>query len=156
VIHRREFVVTWSMVARVPIFGSLGAGALAEIMQLLYSRTARKGEVIAGRGEKADAMYFIVSGKVDVELPDADDVALGPGEFFGEIALLTGEERTATVRACDDTQLLVLRAHDLDRLMSRVPEIGERIREVGHTRAPDRVDGNQPGTDGTRSRGGKR
>jgi voltage-gated potassium channel len=156
VIHRREFVVTWSMVARVPIFGSLGAGALAEIMQLLYSRTARKGEVIAGRGEKADAMYFIVSGKVDVELPDADDVALGPGEFFGEIALLTGEERTATVRACDDTQLLVLRAHDLDRLMSRVPEIGARIREVGHTRAPDRVDGDRPRTDGTRSHGGKR
>jgi voltage-gated potassium channel len=140
VIHRREFVVTWSMVARVPIFESLGAGALAEIMQLLYSRTARKGEVIARRGEKAEAMYFIVSGEVDVELPDADDVKLGQGEFFGEIALLTGEERNATVRACDDTQLLVLDAHDLDRLMSRVPEIGKRIREVGHARAPERVD----------------
>jgi voltage-gated potassium channel len=155
VIHRREFVVTWSMVARVPIFESLGASALAEIMQLLYSRTARKGEVIAGRGEKADAMYFIVSGKVDVELPDADDVTLGPGEFFGEIALLTGEERTATVRACDDTQLLVLRAHDLDRLMSRVPEIGKRIREVGHTRAPDRVDTDRPRSGVSRGRGGK-
>jgi voltage-gated potassium channel len=140
VIHRREFVVTWSMVARVPIFESLGAGALAEIMQLLYSRTARKGEVIARRGEKAEAMYFIVSGEVDVELPDADDVKLGQGEFFGEIALLTGEERNATVRACEDTQLLVLDAHDLDRLMSRVPEIGKRIREVGHARAPERVE----------------
>jgi voltage-gated potassium channel len=140
VIHRREFVVTWSMVARVPIFESLGASALAEIMQLLYSRTAQKGEVIARRGEKATAMYFIVSGQVDVELPDAADVKLGQGDFFGEIALLTGEERNATVRACEDTQLLVLDAHDLDRLMGRVPEIGKRIREVGHARAPNRVD----------------
>jgi CRP-like cAMP-binding protein len=82
-------------------------------------------------------------------------VTLGPGEFFGEIALLTGEERTATVRACDDTQLLVLRAHDLDRLMSRVPEIGKRIREVGHTRAPDRVDTDRPRSGVSRGRGGK-
>jgi voltage-gated potassium channel len=156
VIHRREFVVTWSMVARVPIFESLGAGALAEIMQLLYSRTARKGEVIARRGEKAEAMYFIVSGEVDVELPDADDVKLGQGEFFGEIALLTGEERNATVRACEDTQLLVLDAHDLDRLMSRVPEIGKRIREVGHARAPERVEAEKTGNHGSPGRGLRR
>jgi voltage-gated potassium channel len=150
VIHRREFVVTWSMVARVPIFESLGASALAEIMQLLYSRTAQKGEVIARRGEKATAMYFIVSGQVDVELPDAADVKLGQGDFFGEIALLTGEERNATVRACEDTQLLVLDAHDLDRLMGRVPEIGKRIREVGHARAPNRVDTDKAQGDGRR------
>lgn len=153
VIHRREFVVTWSMVARVPIFESLGAGALAEIMQLLYSRTARKGEVVARRGEKADAMYFIVSGEVEVELADADDVKLRQGDFFGEIALLTGEERNATVRACEDTQLLVLDAHDLDRLMNRVPEIGRRIREVGHARAPDRVDIDRSPGAGRRGRG---
>jgi voltage-gated potassium channel len=145
VIHRREFVVTWSMVARVPIFDSLGAGALAEIMQLLYSRMARKGEVVARRGEKAEAMYFIVSGEVEVELADADNVKLRQGDFFGEIAILTGGVRNATVRACEDSQLLVLDAHDLERLMDRVPEIGRRIREVGHARAPDRVDTNAAG-----------
>jgi voltage-gated potassium channel len=101
-------------------------------------------------------MYFIVSGEVDVELTDADDVKLGSGDFFGEIALLTGEERNATVRACDDTQLLVLDAHDLDRLMSRVPEIGKRIREVGHARAPDRVDAERTRADSARGRGPRR
>jgi voltage-gated potassium channel len=141
VIHRREFVVTWSMVAKVPIFANLEAPAIAEIMQLLYSRTARKGEVVARRGEKAEAMYFIVSGEVEVELMEDENVKLGDGDFFGEIAILTGDVRNATVRACEDTQLLVLDAHDLERLMDRVPEIGERIREVGHARAPDRVDG---------------
>jgi voltage-gated potassium channel len=140
VIHRREFVVTWTMVARVPIFSNLGAGEIAEIMQLLDSRTARKGEVIARRGEKAEAIYFIVSGTVEVELVDGETLRLQEGEFFGEIAILTGEDRTATVRACGETQLLVLEAHDLERLMNRVPEIGRRIREIAHTRAPDRVD----------------
>jgi len=139
VIHRREFVVTWTMVARVPIFGGLGASDIADVMQLLDSRTARKGEVIARRGEKADAIYFIVSGTVEVELVDGETIRLRDGDFFGEIAILTGHARNATVRACGETQLLVLEAHDLERLMNRVPEIGQRIRAVAHSRAPDRV-----------------
>jgi voltage-gated potassium channel len=140
VIHRREFVVTWSMVARVPIFANLSAAEIAEIMQLLDSRMARRGEVIARRGDKADAMYFIVAGEVEVEMQDNDNVRLSDGDFFGEIAILTGDVRNATVRACAGTQLLVLKAHDLERLMDRVPEIGLRLREVGHQRAPDRVE----------------
>jgi voltage-gated potassium channel len=140
VIHRREFVVTWTMVARVPIFSNLSAGEIAVIMQLLDSRTARKGEVIARRGEKPEAIYFIVSGTVEVELVNGETLRLQEGEFFGEIAILTGKDRTATVRACGETQLLVLEAHNLERLMNRVPEIGRRIREIAHTRAPDRVD----------------
>ena len=140
VIHRRAFVVTWSMVAKVPLFSNLGAAEIAEIMQLLHSHLVQKNEVVARRGEKAEAMYFIVSGEVEVELMDADNVRLGPGDFFGEIAILAGDVRNATVRACRDTQLLVLQAHDLERLMDRVPEIGKRIRDVGHARAPDRVE----------------
>jgi voltage-gated potassium channel len=140
VIHRRAFVVTWSMVARVPLFSNLGASEIAEIIQLLHSRSVQRNEVVARRGEKAEAMYFIVNGEVEVELMEGDNVRLGPGDFFGEIAILAGDVRNATVRASRDTQLLVLQAHDLERLMARVPEIGRRIREVGHARAPDRVD----------------
>jgi voltage-gated potassium channel len=155
VIHRRAFVVTWSMVARVPLFSNLGAIELAEIMQLLHSRAVQRNEVVARRGEKAEAMYFIVSGQVEVELMDADNVRLGPGDFFGEIAILTGGVRNATVRATRDTQLLVLQAHDLERLMTRVPEIGKRIREVGHARAPDRVEA-KPAGQGRRREGGEK
>lgn len=145
VIHRREFVVTWSMVARVPIFTNLSASAIVEIMELLDSRTARKGEVITRRGDKADAMYFIVAGEIEIEFANEDNVRLSEGDFFGEIAILAGDPRGATVRALDDTQMLVLHAHDLERLSDRVPEIGRRIREVGHERAPDRVEPVEPG-----------
>ncbi len=139
VIHRREFVVTWSMVARVPVFADLGAAAIAEIMDLLHSRTVPRGEVIVRRGEAADAMYFIVTGEVEIEIKDGHHPRLGAGEFFGEIAVLNEEPRTATVRACEETRLLVLQAHDLERLMDRVPEIGRRIQERASERAPERV-----------------
>jgi voltage-gated potassium channel len=139
VIHRREFIVTWSMVARVPLFANLTADAIGEILELLDSRTVQKGDVIARRGERATAMYFIVDGAVEVELREANNPRLGPGEFFGEIAILADEPRQATVRALEETQLLVLEAPDLERLMDRVPEIGRRIREVACARAPDRV-----------------
>jgi voltage-gated potassium channel len=138
VIHRREFVVTWSMVARVPMFRNLDASSIAEIMQLLHSRTAQRAEAIIRRGERADAMYFVVSGEVEVERHDGN-IRIGPGDVFGEIARLPGGVRPATVRACRETQLLMLQAHDLERLMSRVPEIGRRIREVAHARAPDLI-----------------
>jgi voltage-gated potassium channel len=155
VIHRREFVVTWTMVARIPIFANLGAGEIAEIMQLLDSRTVRRGEVVARRGEKADAIYLIVSGMVEVELTAGETIRLRDGDFFGEIAILTGDVRNATVRACTETQLLVLEAHDLERLMNRVPEIGRRIREVAHARAPDRVEPNDAPRKRQRSAPGK-
>lgn len=139
VIHRREFVVTWSMVAKVPTFSGLSAVDIAEIMHLLNSRTVAKGEVVTRRGEQAHAMYFIVSGEVEVEIKAGDHPRLGPGDFFGEVAILTDNTRTATVRACTETKLLVLLSHDLELLMGRVPEIGERIRAVAEARAPGRV-----------------
>jgi voltage-gated potassium channel len=139
VIHRREFVVTWSMVAKVPVFADLGAAAVAEIMDLLQSRTVPKGDVVVRRGERADAMYFIVSGEVEVEIKEGVHPRLKDGDFFGEIAILTDEKRTATVRAVKDTQLLMLQAHDVERLMDRVPEIGTRMRRVAQDRAPQRV-----------------
>lgn len=139
VIHRRQFVVTWSLIARVPVFANLDAAAIAEIMELLDSRTVRAREAVTRRGEKADAMFFIVAGEVEVELPDAENVRLADGDFFGEIALLTSGVHQATVRTVGETQLLVLPSHDLERLMDRVPEIGRRIRAIAHERAPDRM-----------------
>lgn len=81
VIHRRQFVVTWSLIARVPVFANLDAAAIAEIMELLDSRTVRAGEAVTRRGERADAMFFIVAGEVEVELPDAANVHLSEAIF---------------------------------------------------------------------------
>ena len=67
-IHRRDFVVTWGMVARVPLFNGLDATALAQIMRLLRAQTANAGDIIVRRGDAAHSMYFIANGEVGVEL----------------------------------------------------------------------------------------
>jgi voltage-gated potassium channel len=132
-IHRREFVVNWGMVASVPLFASLDASTIAEIMRFLRAQSAPAGTLIVRRGENAHSMYFVATGEVEVELPTAR-VALGPGQFFGEMAVLRKTRRTANVRTLQPTKLLVLDAFDLHTLIHRNPEIGQRIEDIARSR----------------------
>jgi len=132
-VHRREFVVTWSMIARVPLFSSLEAGEIAEIMGLLTAHAIPPGGVIVRRGEPADTMYFIASGEVEVHLKDMT-VRLNGGDFFGEIAVLKKARRSATVSAVTRTNLLALGADDFHNLLEQRPEIAERVRKVTEAR----------------------
>ena len=133
VIQRRDFVVTWSMVARVPLFNELPAADIAEIIRYLNSLSAEAGEIIVRKGDDAHSMYFIASGEVTIEVP-GEPVRLGEGHFFGEIALLKRSKRSATVRAVSKTKLLVLDATDLRSLMERKPHVGEVIERVARER----------------------
>jgi voltage-gated potassium channel len=128
-IHRRDFVVTLGMVARVPLFAGLDAADIADIMRLLRAQQIEAGEVIARRGEAAHSMYFIAAGEVEIELRD-QQVRLGAGHFFGEIAALRRARRSATVTAVTRTSLLALDAHDLHALMDRDPRVAKRIHDV--------------------------
>ena len=126
-IHRRDFVVTWGMVARVPLFADLNAGEIADIMGLLRSQTIESGATIARRGEPAHSMYFIAAGEVEIDLPQ-QRLRLGVGHFFGEIAVLRRARRSANVSAIGRTNLLVLDAHDFRALMARQPHLASRVR----------------------------
>ena len=130
VIHRRQFVVTWGMIARVPLFADLTAEEVAAIMRLLRSQTVESGMIVVRRGEVGHSMYFIASGQVEIELPGGQRHELGEGQFFGEIAVLKNAKRNATVRATVRTQLLVLDASDLRTLMAKRPDIAQSVREV--------------------------
>jgi voltage-gated potassium channel len=128
-IHRRDFVVTWGMVAKVPLFSELEAGDIADIMRLLRAQTVEPGAVIARRGDPAHSMYFIAAGEVEVAMPDKA-VRLSSGHFFGEVAVLRRARRSATATALTRTNLLVLDAHDLHALMEREPRVAARMREM--------------------------
>jgi voltage-gated potassium channel len=132
-IHRRDFVVTWGMVAKVPLFSELNASEIADIMRLLRAQQVEPGAVIARRGEPAHSMYFVAAGEVEIELKERR-IRFGPGHFFGEVAALRRARRSATVVATARTSLLVLDAHDLHALMEREPRIAERVREVVRSR----------------------
>ena len=68
-VRRRDFVVTWGMLARVPLFSHLSATEIADIMRLLRARTIEQGEILVRRGDAASSMYFITAGEVEIELP---------------------------------------------------------------------------------------
>ena len=137
-VHRRDFVVTWSMIARVPLFAELDASEIADIMGLLRARVAEPGEVIVREGEAAHSMYFIAEGQVDVALKKGEPVRLGQGQFFGEVAVLRRAPRSATATAVGRTSLLVLDAEDLHALMKRDKRIAERVKEVVEKRTGKR------------------
>ena len=132
-VHRRDFVVTWSMVSRVPVFAGLSASEIGDIMKLLTARRVEPGEVIARRGERADSMFFVVKGEVEIWI-GRKRVRFGPGHFFGEVALLQRARRSATSVAATRSDVLILQARDLHTLMERNENIGAHIRAIAEER----------------------
>ncbi len=133
-IQRHDFVVSFGMVARVPLFASLDAPMIAQLVGLLIARRVAAGAVIVNKGDEADGMYFIASGEVEVDVPTGP-VRLGEGDFFGEIALIQpGARRTATVTTVRPTELLVLDVQGFHRLMARSPQLVEAVKEVANQR----------------------
>ncbi len=133
-IHRRDFVITWGTVARVPVFSRLDALAVSRIASLLRARIVPPGQTIVRRGEPADAMYFIASGEVEVLL-DPDPIYLREGESFGEIGLLSKDaERTATVRASTRCRLMVLESEDFQELIETDTDLRNAIQRIADQR----------------------
>src|SRR5439155_768399 len=132
-VRRRDFVVTWGMLARVPLFSHLSATEIADIMRLLRARTIEAGEVLVWRGDPASSMYFITAGEVEIELPN-QRVRLSDGTFFGEIALLHRTKRSGTGTATRKTRLLALDAQDFHALIERMPALAAHVQKTAKAR----------------------
>ena len=108
---------------------SLGLGGKAD--ELLVSVLA--GEILFERGDAGDTMYVLEDGEIeivlpiDVDRPETQLAVLTPGDFFGEMAVLEGEPRTATARALTDCRLLPVRGSTFNRLVRRNPEVAVRV-----------------------------
>jgi voltage-gated potassium channel len=137
-LRRREFLRTWELVAKVPFFNNIGASLIAEVARLLRPRDYPSGAVVVRRGEPGDCMYFVVEGEVEIRLPSGL-LYLGAGQFFGELALLTGDPRNATVVAANGCTLLALDIVDFHELLARQPELARVIREEGNKRLRSRA-----------------
>jgi voltage-gated potassium channel len=130
-IQRRDFIVTWGMISRVPLFAELDAAKISDVMELLRAQVAEPDEIIVREGDPAHSMYFIASGEVEIAFKGKKTpLRLGVGQFFGEVAVLRRSRRSATVTAIRRTNLLVLDAQDLRALMHRDPRVAERIHDV--------------------------
>ena len=138
-VKRRDFVVTWGMLARVPLFSHLSAAEIADIMRLLRARTIEQGEILVRRGDAASSMYFITAGEVEIVLP-SQQVRLADGTFFGEIALLHKTKRSGTVTATRKTRLLVLDAQDFHALIERMPTLAAHVHQTAKARLEETGD----------------
>jgi CPA1 family monovalent cation:H+ antiporter len=121
------------LVQRVPIFRDLDIQRQQAIAALLKPQLELPDAVIVKRGDRGDAMYFIASGAVRVLL-EREEVELGSGDFFGELALLTGQPRVADVLAMGYCQLLALKARDFQRLLQQDAGLKARIEDVAKER----------------------
>ena len=128
-LSKRQFVVTWSMVAKVPLFASLDAQKIAEIAALLKPWAVPARYTIIRRGEAADCMYFIVSGDVEVDLPP-NTFHLTTGEYFGEMGIISRTERVANVISITECQLLILEARDLNRMLDDNPALAAELNDL--------------------------
>ncbi|MEK7246816.1 MAG: cyclic nucleotide-binding domain-containing protein, partial [Pseudomonadota bacterium] len=132
-IRKYDFVISWRMVANVPLFRKLDAVRVSDLVSVLKAKNVPARYAIVRRGEHADAMFFVLSGELLVDI-HPQPKRLGPGDYFGEIALLKHGPRTATVVSETECSLLVLNADDFERLLRDIPELSEQLHQVMATR----------------------
>jgi CRP-like cAMP-binding protein len=112
-----------NVLAEVPLFAGLSRRHLKKVAELGKLRQFHDGMPIVRRGEPGDTLYVVLDGAVSVHRPGLSALTLGIGSFFGEIALLDGGARTATVTARGPVVCLAVAQSRFVRLLSREPAI---------------------------------
>jgi len=125
------------MIRRVPIMQDLGREAGVALANSLQPILAMPDQRIVARGQPGREMFFLVAGEVAVRLPRGD-IKLGPGSFFGEMALLSNQPRSADVDAVGYCHLLVLKRRDFRRAARRDPALRRHVEEVAAARQAER------------------
>jgi CRP/FNR family cyclic AMP-dependent transcriptional regulator len=114
--------------AETPLFASMDEEQLAEIVRASRSRTLPKGSVLFFQDDPADGFYVVRSGSVAILLtsPDGSELILGdirPGDFFGDLALVTGEPRSATASTMLKSELIIIPGRIFLALLDSRPEM---------------------------------
>jgi voltage-gated potassium channel len=107
----------------VPLFANLGDRALERIAELATEFEEPAGWVLVEVGQPGSGMFVLEEGAVEVQTPDGRHWELGAGEFFGELALLTGHPRNARIRAKTPVRCLAISRADFSKLLKEEPEI---------------------------------
>ena len=127
-----EFAVILKM---NPMFAELGAAELQHIAGLCHTRQLASGEVLFQKGDEGDALFGVRRGQIRIETGASDGARLtlnflGPGDLFGEVAVLDGQSRTADATAGEPTELFVLRREDFLGYLERQPKVAVKLIEL--------------------------
>jgi len=132
-VGRRDFVVNWSLMSRVPVLVDLDAFQVAEIMPLFHAHNYPPNAEIVRKGTPGEAMFFIASGKVHF-VSDVLERTYTTGDFFGLAAMLGGEAHYGTFQTVGRCRLLKLYREDFRRLEHLAPEVARQLRVAADER----------------------
>ncbi len=113
--------------SQVPMFRSLSKKDLALVARLAEDYTVDAGQVLVHEGKRESQFYWIVDGQAKVTRGRRTVATLGPGEYFGELALLDPGPRNATVTAVTDMEVLELSSREFGGLLEEVPGIARKL-----------------------------
>jgi len=122
------------LIGTVPLLNGLPTEVLDQLSECAKSVTFLAGDIVIGEGERGDALYIITHGIASVYKGDKEVAILSDGDFFGEMALLGDQVRTATVKAKHPSTLLRLRRRDIMQLAREGTELKRRLTEVKEER----------------------
>src|SRR5260370_13679103 len=131
------------LLATCDLMRHLPAEQIEQILPCISDRHLKSGEILFNAGDAGDALYIVARGKMDVlangsrGAPTSGDAIaqLGTGHAFGEMSLLSGGPRTATIRAAEDTDLMKIGKGDFDRLVAADPQLADAVKHISHQRA---------------------
>ena len=132
----------------VPLFAPLPEAAVQHLAEEAESLSFGRGSVICRQGDPGGSLFVVGSGQVEIVLEEEGDetrlATLSPGEFFGELALLDGEPRSATAKALSDCTCLVIHRTQFFSIL-REPHVLENLLSVlaGRVRAADQIIGSR-------------
>jgi CRP-like cAMP-binding protein len=127
-----EFAVILKM---NPMFADLGADELQRLAGLCHTQQLQASEVLFQKGDAGDALFGIRRGQIRIETGASDGNRLmlnfmGPGELFGEVAVLDGQDRTVDATAGEPSELFVLRREDFLSFLEREPKVAVKLIEL--------------------------
>ncbi len=116
----------------IPIFSRLTRRELSMLMNIIHNRTYVPGEFVFYQGDPGLGLYIIRDGEVTIQRKKEDEeitslAAFTKGDFFGELALIDGEKRSASAVSSTDTRLAVIFKPDLDEFIENYPKSGIKI-----------------------------
>jgi CRP-like cAMP-binding protein len=123
-------VATVDDLAGVPLFEAMSPADLQQLAPRFAVETAAEGTRLCGEGAAGYSFFILTEGDAVVTSGDDPLGTLGPGDFFGEVAILGGGRRTATVTTTSAARPLVLHGTDFRRLQQEQPEIATRVEDA--------------------------
>jgi CRP-like cAMP-binding protein len=117
------------LVARIPLFASLAPRELADLAAVARTKAYAANERVVRQGDEADAAYVVIHGRLKVSIDSAILSIMGPGEVFGELALLDGGARSASVDALEPSSLVIIERTSFMRLLSARADVAVKVLE---------------------------